>query len=139
MDDIITYLLIFSLVVLLCYTLFYLYNIYYGSCPAHRAHENFAEAPLRAVVVGSTRCGWTIRQKAEWDTFVKTWTRTDRIVPDAQICMVDTADACGSLASKHGVNSYPTLLLLRGDGTLVSKSPGYKDADALSRTLNVAL
>lgn len=140
MDDVITYLLIFSLVVLLCYTLFYLYNIYYGTCSASgkapRAEHFGGEQAKRAVVIGSSRCGWTLKQVPEWQALVTTWTDSDRVKVDPRVCMIDQDTSCKELAERHSVHSYPTLLVLRTDGVLVSKSPGFKDRDALLRYLS---
>ncbi|EFJ40431.1 hypothetical protein VOLCADRAFT_108154 [Volvox carteri f. nagariensis] len=140
MDDAITYLLIFSLVVLLCYTLFYLYNIYYGpsACPVSKtAGEAFAQqGPKRAVMAGSSRCGWTVKQIPEWEALVASKASAGRVEPAPAICFMDQDDACASLASAHGVASYPTLLVLNQDGSLVLKSPGYKDRVALVQLLS---
>lgn len=126
-DDIITYLLIFCLVVLLCYTLFYLYNVYYAS-PSSK--ENFAEAKT-VRIIGMSGCGWTQKQVPEWDKVVKGWTNPSiTLVPD--VCMVDQGSECRELGKEFEVQSYPTLVVLGADGkTLVSKHPGYKSSEAL--------
>src|SRR4051795_975781 len=67
------------------------------------------------------------------DQGVRTW------LSEAAICLKVDAEKDEALAEQYRVNAYPTLLLLRPDGTEIDRLVGYRDAQTFLADARAAL
>jgi thiol-disulfide isomerase/thioredoxin len=93
-------------------------------------NERFSSPPSRLVFLHMTGCGWCVRFMPTWDAFVRQYEPALKKV-DVQVLKLEASDPA---AAEYQVRSYPTVLLVKSDGTNV-KFDGERTIEGLQKFL----
>ena len=91
--------------------------------------EGFSNSGNKFVLFHMNKCGYCKQMMPEWDKFASSYNG------DVEIKKIE-ASSGNPLLNKHGVDSYPTIMLLDKNGNKVKDYDGERTASAFKSFLN---